>query len=306
MSRSARNAGRFGVMAALLALTWGSYALLNEAPAATTNPEPLPAAVVPEAADLVSRPIDGIPVGTVLKAGKPPEKWSHLVLHAVPTLTDEDAKAAPAMAVKFARMFRYTVVADVAKTKDGTAFALQRFAHGFAVEATAGGEVIVNGKDTKGTDLGMFGRQILSENEKVLAEDVRQVVRTAGLLVYDAKCVMLRNTEHVPMLMRHAAIVNPESGELRMAVWLLTKDYEAADETFQLLPPNMEEKRLLSVKKDEFNFAGIPTRKAFGLRQVPQGKAIPLTASGKQLMATAKFTTTAAAELETALREIAK
>jgi hypothetical protein len=37
-------------------------------------------------------------------------------------------------------------------------------------------------KNTLGANLGAFGRRILDENEKILDEDVRQVVRTPTML----------------------------------------------------------------------------------------------------------------------------
>ena len=96
------------------------------------------------------------------------------------------------------------------------------------------------------------------------------------MLIFDAKAVMLCNKQHVSRIMRHALLVDPVSGRLYTLVWLLTDDYEPAEQAMQLLPEGMHEKRWLSVKPEKFTL-GIPTRDAFALRQVPQGIAVPYT-----------------------------
>jgi hypothetical protein len=255
--------------------------------------------------DLTPKPLERIPVGTVI-GRRAPEGWSNLVLIAIPTLTREDIRDAPRMATHYAQMFKFTILANVARRKgdDRASFYLQKVARGFATTID-GKEIIVSGNNTRGADLGMFGRRILDENEKILDEDVRQVVRTDTMCIFDAQAVMLRGRDHVGMIMRHAILVDPATGRLYTEVWLLTKDYEPAEKAIQLLPEGMREKRLLSVKRDKFSRLGIPERDAFGLRQVPQGAPIAYTPALKEAASVGKFEEGHVPRIEETLRTAA-
>jgi len=255
--------------------------------------------------DLTSKPLDLIPVGTVIGKGPLPG-WSNLVLFVVPTLTEEDRRDAPQIAMYYAEKFNWTLLANVGRREGpGPApFWLQKFAWGFAT-AVDGEKKIVRGKQTFGADMGMFGRKILDENETCINEGVRQVVRTPTMLIFDGKAVMLRGTEHQNMIMRHVVLVDPTNGKLYTLVWLLTNDYETAEDTMQLLPNSMWEKRLLSVKRDKFNLLGIPTKEAFALRQVPQGTAIPYQPQLRQIATVKTFTEQLVPQVEEVLRATA-
>lgn len=269
------------------------------------DPEP-PQAVKPQdKIDLTAKPLDRIPVGTVI-GDRPPEGWSHLVLFAIPTLTRQDERDAPRVAAHYAQMFKFTVLANRArrgKDKDSPYY-LERVARGFATTVDRK-QVVVSSKNTLGADLGLFGRRILDENEKILDNDVRQVVRTSTMLIFDAQAVMLREGEHVNMIMRHAILVDPATGRLYTLVWLLTRDYKPAEKALQLLPESMREKRMLSVKRDKFSRLGIPERDAFALRQVPQGKAITYTDALKDAACVKTFNEAKVPQLEETLRATA-
>ncbi len=222
--------------------------------------------------DLTPRPLDQIPVGAVI-GQSPPKGWSHLVLMAIPTLVPEDERDAPKIATYYARMFKFTLLANV--VPDKAPFRLEKVARGFAT-TVRGMERIVTGRDTLQNELNVLSRKILEENEKILDNDVKQIARTRTMLVFDAKSVMLRGKDHVHMIMRHAILVDPTTGRLYTLIWLLTNDYEPAEDVLQLIPDSMWEKRLLSIKRDKITL-GIPTREAFALRRVPPGTPVPYT-----------------------------
>lgn len=259
-----------------------------------------------EAIDLKPQRLPVIPVGTVIEKTAP-DGWSHLVLIAVPTLTEEDERDSkrPKLATRYAQMFKFTVLANVVGVKEAgkPPFYLERVARGFATEVN-GKETIVSSQNTMKAKLGLFGRTILEENEKCLDNDVKQVVRTPTMLLFDAKAVMLRDGDHKIMIMRHALLADRNTGKLYTLVWLLDDDYQPAEAALQLLPNNMWEKRLLSIKRDKFT-AGIPTRDAFGLRQVPQGKAVPYTPQLKEVATVKDFDEAKVANIENTLRAAA-
>jgi hypothetical protein len=201
-------------------------------------------------------------------------------------------------------MFKFTVLANVARRRDGQGFYLEKVARGFATNVR-GKEIIITGRQTLGANLGVFGPRILDENEKILDEDVRQVVRTATMLIFDAKAVMLRDRDHADMVMRHAILVDPASGRLYTLVWLLTEDYQPAERALQLLPNGMREKRMLHVKRDKFGPLGIPDRDAFALRQIPQGTAVAYTPALQQAATVRKFEGAQVPRIEETLRAAA-
>lgn len=226
--------------------------------------------------DAQSTMVPRIPVGTVI-GDQPPQGWSHLILFATPTLTEAALREAPKMAataIHYARMFKFTILANVATSSNGgkTQYYLERVGRGFTTNVR-GQETIVSGQNVLGANLGMFGKLILDENEKCIDSDLRQVVRTSNMAILDGIAVMLRDGEHVKMVMRHVIIVDPTNGHLQCFIWLLTRDYQIAEQAIQALPNNYHEERLLSIRRDKFSF-GIPTRDAFALRRVPPGKAV--------------------------------
>jgi hypothetical protein len=257
------------------------------------------------AVDLTPRTLARIPVGTVIGRGAP-DGWTHLVLFATPTLSAEDLRDAPKMAADYARMFKFTLLADVRRAGDGPYY-LRALGRGFAI-GIRGRETVIDSNNTRGADLGLFGARILGENERILDQDVNQVARTSSMLVFDAKTVMRVGTEHIKRVMRHAIVVAPDTGRLATFVWLLADDgrggYEAAESAVQLLPPDMHEARYLSVKRDRFTL-GIPSPDAFALIRIPQGTPVPYTPAVQRLATLKTFTPDQVLELEAAFRAAA-
>ncbi len=259
------------------------------------------------AVDLASRAVPRITPGTIIPADGPPQLWSHLLLFATPTLSAADLKEAPKMAGEYARMFKLTFLANVKKNPQSNRYNLDVVARGFAI-SIRGKETIVDAGNTFGADLGVFGKRILDENEKILDNDVRIVARTESMWLIDAQAVMLRGGEHKKMVMRHAVLVNPQSGQVAKFVWLLAKDragdYVPAEQAMQLLPASLREERLLSVRRDKF-FLGVPAPDAFALVRIPQGRAVAYTAELQRLACVRRFTAQQVLDVEGQLRGIA-
>jgi hypothetical protein len=162
---------------------------------------------------------------------------------------------------------------------------------------------IVSSKDMQGGKPGMWGSTILAGNEKCINEDVRQVARTSTMLIFDARSPMRRANVHVSMVMRHALLVDPDTGKLSTLVWLMTKDYEPTEDSLQLLPEGMREQRWLSFDLKKFTaFGQIPTAEAIALRQLPQGTAIPWTPELRKAGSVQKFDEESVRRAEQTLR----
>jgi hypothetical protein len=257
------------------------------------------------AVDLQARPLDWIAPGTVI--GETAVKgWTHLVLIATPRIGVGDIEAIPRTAVKYSNLFRFTILANVRSsgTGDARSFYLDRVAIGGASEIN-GRNVIISSEQTFGSDLGFIGKRIFQENESILQADVRQVVRTRTMLVFDAQGFVLYNRKHARMVMRHVILVSPHDGKLSSFVWLMGADgrngYALAERTLQLLPPGLREDRVLSVDANKFTL-GIPANDAFALAHIPRGTPVEFTPTLGRLAATRRFTAETALELEAELQ----
>src|SRR5260370_41985031 len=124
---------------------------------------------------------------------------------------------------------------------------------------------------------------------------------------------MLRGNEQQKVVNRYHIVVFPESGKLAPLVWLPAPDapgkYQAADPALQLLPPNMQEQRLLSVQREKFKivfFVWVPEPDAFALMRIPQGQALAYTPELERLATIKEFTAKQVQELELNLRAISE
>jgi hypothetical protein len=118
---------------------------------------------------------------------------------------------------------------------------------------------------------------------------------------------MLYNDEHEVMMVRYLVWVSPGTGRISSFVWLLEEplnggNYRTAESTFQMLPENMREDRVMNVKADRFTF-GIPAKDAFALVRIPQGKAVAYTPRLREIAGLRSYDTEAFTELLQAITE---
>lgn len=252
--------------------------------------------------DVQPRPMAWIPPGTVIGQG-PPKGWSDLVLFATPRLGVGDVADVPRTAASYSSMFLFTILANVkGDSRDG--YVLDKVAIGMALNVE-GRNVIADGENTFGADLGIIGRRVMAENERILKEDGRQVARTANMLVFDLNAFVLRDQKHRPMVIRHVILASPKTGKVSTFVWLLGPDgrdgYALADKGLQKLPPGFLEDRVLSVDGQKFTF-GIPSNDAFALAKLPQGTSLGFSEALKAVAAKRQFTAQVARDLEAELQ----
>ena len=265
------------------------------------------AAAVAQSIDVRSVAMPRIATGTEIGQGAPPG-WSHLVLQAVPRCAEGDvAKVSPTVA-RLASLFHLTVLAQVDK-RPGVApprYELRRVAIGLAMEIS-GKDVIVSSETQAalGGGLGFVDRSALADNEASL-DGARQVARTPTMVVFDAAAVMWLDGGPRRTVHRHAVLVSPDDGRLATLVWLLepTADgsYRLCGDSIEWLPDGLHEDRALHVDAGRF-VLGIPTKEAFALVRLPQGKDVPLTPALRKFGPSRFPSPQDATALERALRE---
>lgn len=252
-------------------------------------------------ADFRRIPLERIPAGTLL-GKKPPAGWSNLVVMITPTLTAEDLRDSPKLFAEYVRKFKFTILANVAQEhRSKVTYYLEKVARGFAVNID-GKETVITPKNTLNASLGLFGKRVLDENEAYVDDTVHQVLRTKTMMIFEALSILLRDGEHVKMNVRHAIVVDPETGRLRSLIWLLDKDYQPAEDVVRLLPVGLHHERVLSVKPEKFNALGIPTREAVGIRKLPQGTPLKYDDKLRWAATRKEFASQDVAEIERILR----
>ncbi len=260
-----------------------------------------PASGQERSVDVQPRAMDCISPGTVIGEGVP-RGWTDLILFATPRIGVGDVNEVPKTAASYSSMFLFTLLAKVrGDARDG--HVLDKVALGTALSID-GRNIIANSENTFGADLGLIGRRVMAENERILKDDFRQVARTSTMLVLDANTFIRRNDKHRSMVIRHVILVEPATGKVSTFVWLLGSDggsgYALADKGLQKLPPAFREDRVLSVDGQKFTL-GIPSSDAFALAKLPQGTALGFSEALKSVAATKQFSAESARKLEAEL-----
>jgi hypothetical protein len=257
--------------------------------------------------DVRPRAMPRIEAGTVI-GEQAPLGWTHLVLHAVPRVAEGDVEKVSSTVASLASSFHLTVLARVDRRPGETPprYELRNVAIGLAMNIS-GKEVIVTSDSQKalGAGLNFMDRRALAENEASL-DRARQVARTPTMLVFDAAAVMWLEGDHRPAVHRHAVLVSPADGRLAALVWLLVPatdvEYRLCGDSVEWLPAGLHEDRALHVDADKF-VLGLPTKEAFALVRLPQGKDVPLTPALRQFGPSRFHSPRDAAALEAALGE---
>jgi hypothetical protein len=253
--------------------------------------------------------LDQIRPGTVI-ANKAPKGWSHLIIKSSNRAGAGDVKQLSPTAERLSRLLFTAIVADVRVQPEGNRYKLAKVAIGLGTRI--GDKDIIITPDTQkklGANLGLIARVVLrTAQEKLAAMSV--AASTPTLMVFDSPTLMAAEGAHRPIVLRYAVIVEERSGSLNAFAWVLGRDadgkYGDPIGALQCLPENLIRECVLHVDGKEFSM-GQPTEKAFAVLGPPKGrKEIELSGDLKSLAARQRFSATAAAELETKLREALK
>jgi hypothetical protein len=246
-------------------------------------------------------PLPRIEPGTRV-ADRAPDGW-HLVLKSCPRVTTGDLDKASSQTLELAQLFFTAVIVhpepDPARPQH---FRLGRVAVGLG--STKSGDRILT-RDTAeslGVRLGIFEAMALLENENQL-KNVVQVARSATMAMVDYPLTMLRGNTHVPVILRHAYLVDPRDGRLFALLWTIDKsgrEYRLAEGPLLLLEPNQVLDAQLHVDATKF-FLGAPSPEAFAITSLPAGTALPPPPQFAALAASRHFTPNTAYQLELGL-----
>jgi hypothetical protein len=258
--------------------------------------------------DVTLRRLDQIPPGTVIDK-KAPKGWSNLIVKSYSRPGAGDVNQLSATADRLTRLLFTAIVADVKEEKSdggGKSYKLAKVAVGLGTRI--GGKDTVVTPDTQrrlGADLGLLARVVLRTAQEKIGE-IRVVARSASMMVFDSPSFLVVENKHKPVVLRYALLVDERRGRLNALVWALGREdgkYSGPLGSIQWLPPDLTGDCILHVDGNEFSL-GQPTEKAFAATSPPKGdKEIAVGTELKPLAARPRFSTAAAAELESKLRQ---
>lgn len=240
------------------------------------------------------------------------EGWSHLLLLSKPKLSQGDISALDAMSRGMAERFQLALTVDVRKSETTGKYYLRSLGAGFALKRNDDA-VIVASEDSAGQSLGFIEKLVLTRQE-ANQKKVVQIARTLTMAVFDASTVVHHQDEHVDWWVRHAVLVNDQTGQVSHLMWFLAPQANASpaasqeltlpEQQVQLIPVGFRESREIHV--DQRHFAiGIPTEKAFAMLQLPEGTPLEPSETLRTLLTAKRFEKDQVPNLETGLRKLA-
>jgi hypothetical protein len=254
-------------------------------------------------------PILIITPGTIV-GNQQAASWNRVVLLATPSIASGDtAKLSDAIRAAISSL-TLTILATVKSEPDEagqTAFRLEEVGIGYSTAINNKLTIVSTDSASKlGAQLGFYGRQMLSENGKLLA-NVRLILRTTTLAVFDTPAIMLRDGQHKEFVTRHLLWLDPRTGKMAMAVWLLSSVDEGqlavAEKKLRVVAAGTREDRKIHVDGRSF-FLGIPTTRSFALEDLPPGADFAWTEAAKELAAKKAYHTKELDELANALNQM--
>lgn len=236
--------------------------------------------------------------------------WNRVILLATPRISSGDTSKLNESIRTAVSSLTLTILATVSReaSADGTeAYRLDEV--GVAYSTTINDKLTTISSLTAarlGAQLDFFGRQMLTENEKQIA-NLKTVIRTSALTMFDTPAIMLRDGQHKDYVMRHMIWIDPRTGKLALAIWLLSTDRdgrtEVANEPLRVVATGTNEDRKIHVDGRSF-FFGIPTSRSFALEDLPHGAKIDWNQAARRLAAHSTYSGSELDELAATLNQM--
>lgn len=251
-----------------------------------------------------------LPAGTLAEP-KEHDTWNRVIALARPKIASGDIDALPASIRSAVSSFVLTIMAKVEKQADGK-YRLADVGAGYSVPIDGTLTVVTPDKAIEvGASLGFVQRQMLSQNDSQL-KAIPVIAQNSQLLIFDTPAILLRDSTHVDLTMRHFVWLDWDSGKTATLVWLLQPDSNASragsplrvvDEPLRWLPPGLKESREIHVDGQEFSLLGIPTQRAFALEDLPPGRELEWSPAGKRVAGLTTYSSDQLRDLAAALNE---
>jgi hypothetical protein len=245
-----------------------------------------------------------IPPGTAID-DEAPEGWSHTVLRTRVFIESGDLHLLPPLARVTAERIRTAMLAEVGPDAEG--YRLRRVGVGLTLIHHGRNLVVTpDSAGRLGVPLSIVDRFVLSRAEDAV-ERGRLAARTRTFALYDASVELAEGPrlQHHSRYMRHALLVDPETGRLRCLVWVMAERPAArvAPESLVEVTPGLAFRCGIHVQA--FTIAGrVPYNWWFAMTAIPSGRAIPIPADFRDWSIREPRTHEESAEMERRLRAV--
>ena len=255
------------------------------------------------------KPIPFIAPGTIV-GNQEAARWNRVILLATPRIASGDTTKLSESIRNAVSQLTLTILATVKRQvgSDGKeSYRLEEAGVAYSTPIQENLTTISTETAARlGARLDFYSRQMLSENEKQIA-NVNVLVRTPTLIMFDAPAIMLRDHKHMDFLTRHLIWIDSHTGKLALVIWLLHTDRDArivrADKTLRVVAPGTNEDRKIHVDGRSF-FLGLPSARAFALEDLPPGADIAWTEAAKIMAARKTYSGSELNEFAGALNQL--
>ena len=251
-----------------------------------------------------------VAAGTVVGSEQATD-WNRVILLSTPRIASGDVTKLSESVRAAVSKLTLTILATVKRETAGDGTDAYRLAEvGVGYSTTINQRLMIVSSDSAfrlGARLDFYSRQMLSENEKQIA-NLKLAVRTSTLVIFDAPAIMIRDGQHKDFTTRHLIWIDSKTGKLAVVIWLLTPADEngcvqLAERTLRVVAPGTNEDRKIHVDGRSF-FLGIPSERAFALEDLPPGTDIVWTAEAKSLATLLTYDSSELNQFATALNQM--
>lgn len=261
---------------------------------------------IPATYDLVSRPADSLPPGTIVES-KPPRGWSHLVIKSLPRIRDDQKANLSALAVEKASWMFTAFLADVSKeTVAGrTRHRFNKLGLGLGASANGRDTILTSETAVKlGAGISLVNGEILDKGYEVQRKAVL-VFSGPSMALLDTPVWFRCDGENRLVRYRYALLVDPASGRLDTLLWRIANDDGIGGDLERAvwLKPNTVDIAELVVDRTKVRLR-IPGADAFAVAKMPAGPTVAIPADLRPLAGQTRFTAEQAHALDTRLRTL--
>ena len=267
----------------------------------------VPSSQISSKLDVRPTKIKRIEPGTVI-GNSAPTGWTYLLFKNQSSIGAGDMDAASDMLKKLASLFSSVMVANVVPNDSQTEYIFAEIGYGLYTQVGNENMIVSVATYKKlGAQLSLVQSMGLSQAESRL-DQLSITARTESLVIVDANSTVLLNGKHQNTMVRHAILLNQQTGKVVTLVWFFyPDDRRKAGEILSemdCIEPNSLVDVVLHLDKSEFSF-GLPTEKALALNKMMWGtKQIALPQELQALGRLPVFNETALRQFEAGLRQV--
>lgn len=241
----------------------------------------------------------GLKVGDVA-----PEGWTQLVTKPILRLSSGDVNTLPSASKSTATKFRTVIAASVTRGGPGVGYSLRKVGLGLCAAREHGDEVVSSDQlKQQKVSLSILENLVMQRAEKTLARG-RLAARTATFALLDTFVELTEGEKHVSVILRHALVANPATGELLTFIWTIPESTGArkpVEEMVELPSPCVYDCPIHVVAHRLLG--KLPVNWGFAMESLPKGNKLAMPPELSSLATIDSWTDDQARQFESRIKE---